>query len=233
MAQEGVPLQALSGVTRNADWAPGIVELDGVPMAFVPAGCFQMGSMDGDDDEAPVHEVCFERPFWIDVYEVTNQQYRSSGFWAGDDLPRESVNWFDAAAHCESRGARLPAEVEWEYAARGPDGLIYPWGDEFTGDYVVWNVGQTAPVGSKPGGASWVGALDMTGNVWEWAADWYDDYPSGRQVNPTGPESGSYRVLRGGAWDYGDTIRLRAANRYRIDPGNVGYDYGFRCALSH
>ena len=94
-------------VAANDDWTPYIQVIDGVEMALVPAGCFPMGSEDYGD-ERPVHTVCFEQPFWLDVYEVTNAQYGSEGTFSGDDLPRESVRWNDAAAFCESRDARLP-----------------------------------------------------------------------------------------------------------------------------
>jgi formylglycine-generating enzyme required for sulfatase activity len=221
-------------VTRNADWEPVIQDFNGVEMALVPAGCFMMGN------EQPVHEVCFEEPFWIDVYEVTNGQFGSAAsdctHWSSsDNQPRICVDWRDATAHCESRGARLPTEAEWEYAARGPDGLVYPWGNEFIADNVVYgdnSGGHTASVGSRPGDVSWVGAYDMSGNAWEWVADWYGTYPSEAQVNPTGPGSGQYRVLRGGSWGDHSSYSLRGANRLRHPPVDPAPDHGFRCALS-
>jgi formylglycine-generating enzyme required for sulfatase activity len=247
---------ALTGVTSNDEWTPYIQEFDGVEMALVPAGCFMMGSEGGDSSERPVHEVCFEEPFWIDVYEVTNAQYGSLGCEessSDDDQPRNCVSWADAAAHCESRGARLPTEAEWEYAARGPDGLTYLWGDEFNcrlGNfddetrYDLYTIegGKgcdgfvvTAPVGSFPDGASWVGALDMSGNVWEWVADWYDDdyYDCSPRDNPGGPDNGEYRVLRGGSWGHDGSNLLRAANRDWDNPSNEDIFNGFRCARSY
>jgi formylglycine-generating enzyme required for sulfatase activity len=105
-------------------------------MALVPAGCFPMGSNDGDFDEQPVHQICFDTPFWIDVTEVTNGQFAAlsgqaerSSNWTDADRPRETVTWVEADAFCRLRGARLPTEAEWEYAAREPDGLVYPWGN--------------------------------------------------------------------------------------------------------
>jgi sulfatase modifying factor 1 len=258
---------AEAGVNSNADWKPYIQDFDGVQMALVPVGCFQIGSTDRQvdyamvlyglgadrswfDDEQPEHEVCFEELFWIDVYEVTNQQYGSSGEWSGDDLPREEVNWSDALAHCESRGARLPTEAEWEYAARGPDGLIFPWGNDFNGSLgnfcdenctIDWadedvddGYQNTAPVGSYPGGVSWVGAYDLSGNVWEWVNDWYDSdyYASLPASNPQGPESGEYRVLRGGSWGFSAT-NVRAADRKWNSPDSAGLYLGFRCARDY
>jgi formylglycine-generating enzyme required for sulfatase activity len=231
-------------VTRNADWEPVIEEKNGVRMALVPVGCFQMGSEDGGSDESPVHEVCFDEPFWIDVYEVTNEQYgeAASGCtdWSSDDnQPRICISWTDSLAHCESRGARLPTEAEWEYAARGPNELVYPWGNTFEADNVVYtenDPGGTAPVGSKPGGVSWVGAFDLSGNVWEWVNDWYDSGYYGTLadgvINPQGPDTGNARVLRGGSW-FDSSFVVRAANRYGYIPSNGYGNLGFRCALSY
>jgi len=228
------------GMTRNADWAPYIADFSGVKMALVPRGCFTMGSAEGPANEQPAHAVCFERPFWIDVTEVTNAQYGSVGcaeYSSAPDQPRNCVSWVDARAHCEGRGARLPTEAEWEYAARGPDGLTYPWGNEFVSENVVWNIskpGEEAPVGSKPQGISWVGALDLSGNVWEWVADWYQDpYQPDAQADPVGPNSGEYRVLRGGSWVYADPLFLRAALRGWFNPLEEAYNHGFRGARDY
>ncbi len=234
---------AETGISRNADWTPYVEVINGVEMALVPAGCFQMGSNDGPSDEQPMHKVCFDAPFWIDVYEVTNRLYGGADCtqWSSDkDQPRICGTWDDAQAHCASRGARLPTEAEWEYAARGPDGLIYPWGNDFIPDNVVYQGnadGQTWAVGSKPGGISWVGAYDLSGNVWEWVNDWYNSGYYGTlvdgAVNPQGPSSsGDRRVLRGGSWDY-DLDSVRAALRYWETPVISSNDYGFRCALSY
>jgi formylglycine-generating enzyme required for sulfatase activity len=261
-------------ITQNADWEPVIQDFDGVAMALIPAGCFMMGSREVDidfafescqthredcdrewfEDEGPQHEVCFEEPFWIDVYEVSNEQYGASGEWSGDDLPRETVSWFDAVDHCESRGARLPTEAEWEYAARGPDWLMFPWGHGY-GDALTnycdsncdrdWayteiddGYANTAPVGSFPDDASWVGAYDMNGNVGEWAADWYDeDYYStlpDPTVNPQGPNTGEFRAMRGGSWA-GLEDGLQGASAYRagVDPDASDAANGFRCARDY
>ncbi len=236
------PLEiARTPVTQNADWQPEVQVFDGVEMVLVPAGCFLMGSdaSEAGGDEQPVHEVCFEEPYWIDRTEVTNGQFEQFGGvaarqsnWTDADRPREVITWTEAADFCELRGARLPTEAEWEYAARGPDALIYPWGDEFVSENVVWDEtsgGQMAAVGSRPGGVSWVGAYDLSGNMWEWVADWYGTYPSERQVNPTGPEISAYRVLRGGSWSDRYPGSLRAAYRYRDYPVFRYSYFGFRC----
>ena len=226
---------------------------DGMVMVYVPAGEFEMGSTEGDSDEQPVHTVALDG-FWIDQTEVTNGQYRqcveagdcdppssssssTRDSYYGDstyhDYPVIRVSWHQANAYCEWAGARLPTEAEWEYAARGPNGLIYPWGNSAPNDTLLnynYNVGDTTETGSYLNGASWCNALDMAGNVWEWVADWYGDYPSGRQVNPTGSSSGGQRVLRGGSWDMGAHY-VRSATRNGNAPYITGYDDpGFRCA---
>jgi formylglycine-generating enzyme required for sulfatase activity len=234
---------ALAGVTRNVDWVPYTEEINGVPMALVPAGCFQMGAIAGNGDERPVHEVCFDEPFWIDVYEVTNEEYGSTGcadFSPDPGQPRNCINWEDALAFCETRGARLPTEAEWEYAARGPDGLVYPWGNEFADSNAVWGYNsdrQPAAAGSKPEGVSWVGAYDLSGNVWEWANDWYSetfyDTLEDGVVNPQGPRGGTYHVLRGGSFLFESADTLRAAFRSGIMLHPEAVDDGFRCARSY
>jgi formylglycine-generating enzyme required for sulfatase activity len=171
-----------------------------------------------------------------------------------DDAAKENhpvicVTWQAASAYCAWAGGRLPTEAEWEYAARAPGAAVYPWGDEFDGtklnscdvncphegqrvtDYDDGHA-QTAPVGSYPEGASWCGALDMAGNVWEWVADWYGPYQSGRQTNPTGPEEGSERLIRGGSWfDYNEYGFLRADNRHPFEPRAAQDMIGFRCVV--
>jgi formylglycine-generating enzyme required for sulfatase activity len=245
----GEPMDFPEG-SGNQDWTPVIRPFDGVDMVQVPAGCFMMGSEDGDRDEQPVHQVCFDSPFWMDKTEVTRAMYDvcvaqgvcaetpASAFSSRDNQPINQVTWVQAHDYCVWRGARLPTEAEWEYTARGPDGLIYPQGNEFVGDDVVYgaNSSATAEVGSKPEGASWVGALDMSGNVWEWVADWYDAGYYGTlddgAINPSGPTSGSTRVSRGGSFVDSDYF-LRAAARSRLNPDNGSDDTGFRCARSY
>ncbi|MBN1563474.1 MAG: SUMF1/EgtB/PvdO family nonheme iron enzyme [Anaerolineae bacterium] len=224
----------------NNDWEPFVQKFDGVEMVLVPAGCFMMGSETGDDDEKPVNEVCFDEPFWIDRYEVSNAQFATfngqaanDSAFSGDDRPRENITWFEARDFCESRGARLPTEAEWEYAARGPDALEYPWGNEFDWGKVVGNRSSsegTAPVGSLSTGTSWVDAYDMSGNMWEWVNTIYEDYPytvdDGRESNDNTNIS---RVLRGGSWINSYSNFFRAAYRNGGNPQYWLSSLGFRC----
>ncbi len=214
---------------------------DDMTMLFVPGGTFPMGSEDGGSDERPVHDVTLDG-FWIDQTEVTNAQYAlciEAGICRGsvsgeDDHPVVNVNWYEAEAYCAWVGGKLPTESQWEYAARGEDGRIYPWGEK-TPDCEIANysgcVGGASPVGSYPDGASWVGALDMAGNVREWVSDWYDSdyYENSPAENPEGPNSGSSKVVRGGAW-YDIAFNVRSSNRDRDQPGIRNSDLGFRCA---
>ena len=166
------------------------------------------------------------------IEQVAGQYQPKPGY---ADHPAIEVSWYGALAYCRWVGGRLPSEAEWEYAARGRPGSAYPWGDN-PPDCAKANygecVGETSPAGDYPMGASWCGALDMAGNVWEWAGDWYEQsyYNLSPLENPTGPRGGSYRVVRGGSWssEAGD---LRAAYRLNNPPANRNNDLGFRCVV--
>lgn len=236
--------------TQNGDWAgfDHIFE-DGVAMVLVPSGCFVMGNdpnayyWRGSNYVQSVPdggEQCFGEPFWIDRTEVTQADFvRLGGTKAnrnafnGDNRPVETITWFEAQAFCELRGGRLPSEAGWEYAARGVEGWEYPWGNTWEGKNAVWSRSSsqgTADVGSIPAGVSWVGALDMSGNVWEWTLSKDADYPyvanDGREMVDT---TNAARVLRGGSWYDSYSVNLRSATRN----GNVPYlrvsRGGFRC----
>lgn len=231
-------------------------ESDQMTMVLIPQGEFRIGSTDGKVDEQPVHRVRLDA-FWMDQTEVTNAQYKkcaASGlctnpslgdsftrheYYTSDneqyaDFPVIHVNWYQAAAYCKWAGGRLPTEAEWEAAARGTDGRTYPMGDAVakgSANYAGF-VGDTTRVGSYPSGSSPYGVLDMAGNVWEWASDWYDQdfYSRSPDRNPTGPPSGSSRVLRGGSWE-DDSDLLRSANRNFNDPLISTTTWGFRCVV--
>ncbi len=228
---------------QNADWTPIIQDFEGVPMVQVPPGCFQMGSATGGRDEQPVHEQCFDTAFWIDRTEVTQGQFAALGgslgsprsAFAGVERPVERIDWITARDFCALRGGRLPTEAEWEYAARGPDGLVYPWGNDWNPNNAVWRDNAretTSSAGSIVTGASWVGALDMAGNVQEWTRSPYAPYPHDA-ANALGSEVDDENappvVVRGGDWSAGDPVILRSANRRR-ETGIMGtWSIGFRC----
>jgi formylglycine-generating enzyme required for sulfatase activity len=216
-------------------------------------------------NESPAHTVAL-KAFWIDRTEVTNEQYRQcveagactppvdlSSYTradyfddtAFDEYPVIWVDWHMVAAYCDWAGVRLPVEAEWEYAARGPDSLIFPWGDEFEPARLNYcDVGcdgisdpdfndgfpDTAPVGSFPQGVSWIGALDMAGNVREWVKDLYGFYKPGQAEDPRGPQTGESRIPRGGSW-YDRPDDTRSANRGEETPDYNRHNLGFRCVL--
>jgi formylglycine-generating enzyme required for sulfatase activity len=246
------PLQvAFTPVAHNPDWTPIERDFDGVTMVLVPAGCFMMGSSEGDSDEQPVHEQCFDEPFWIDKYEVTQAQFRRLGGrrvggnqFDGEDRPVDSIGWYEARDFCALRGGRLPTEAEWEYAARGPESWVYPWGNMWYGYNAVWNRRSsegTINVGNIPGSVSWVGALDMSGNVWEWTSSKYKSYPydaaDGREAEPRGTTTEilrEERVLRGGSWNDDNAGVLRASSRDGFVILVALFNpIGFRCTHSY
>lgn len=228
-------------VAHNIDWTPVEQDFDGVTMVLVPAGCFEMGS-ENYDNEKPIHQQCFDEPFWLDKYEVTNGQFARFGGeayygsrWSDDNYPRVNIAWVEAQNFCTKRKARLPTEREWEYAARGPDGWIYPWGNDWNPNNVVWDENsnnQTMAVGSKPNGISWVGTLDMSGNVWEWVSSVYNPYPYQSDDGRENPDETDIHVLRGASWGDIAPGYFRMSIRYSYNPGIDYGNNGFRCARS-
>lgn len=201
--------------------------------------------------EEPVHTVDLPA-FYMDIYEVTNVAYRACetagtcktphfttsathpDYYTNtqyDNYPVINVNWDNAKTFCEWRGGRLPSEAEWEKAARGTDGRTYPWGeglDTTHANFADSKTGDPVAVGSYESGKSPYGLYDMTGNVWEWVADWLEAYPGGDPA--ASPAFGQKaRGLRGGAWfDPGNSIH--AAFRGMLDPVQSFGNIGFRCA---
>jgi len=223
-------------------------------MTPVKGGSFMLGSKGKSAfaNEKPQHLVTLS-DFYIGKYPVTQAEWKAvmegknpSNF-QGDNRPVETVSWDDAQAFVqalnlmtkntrfEGHHYRLPTEAEWEYAARG--GYYHTEGYKYAGSDHLKDVGwfsensgrETKPVGLKH--PNRLGIFDMSGNVWEWCADWYGDYPSGAQTNPTGPDKGLDRVVRGGCW-YNVAQDCRAANRYGNTPDARVINLGFRLALS-
>ena len=188
----------------------------GIDFVLIPEGSYMMGSNDGYDDEKPVHQVKISRPFYLGKYPVTQAQWQTvmgnnPSHFKGASRPVEQVSWNEVQEFItklnELEGCegcyRLPTEAEWEYAARAGTTTAYSFGDDVgqLGNYAWYgdnSNGETHSVGEK--GANLWGLYDMHGNVWEWVQDWYGNYPEGPLTDPTGPESGSYRVVRGGSW---------------------------------
>ncbi|HEY6083930.1 MAG TPA: formylglycine-generating enzyme family protein [Nitrospira sp.] len=225
------------------------------PMVVIPEGEFTMG-VDGTqalEDERPSHRAWLDT-FAIDAYEVTTGQY-AAFLRAGDrpqpwqwetidpaqhrDRPVIGVDWSDADAYCRWKGKRLPTEAEWEKAARGTDGRLYPWGNMTpTKELANFALGARfsyslvlMPVHSYEQGKSPFGLYQMAGNVYEWVRDWYASnyYEVSPLRNPQGPDQGQFKVLRGGSWS--DLPKyLLTYGRFKLPPETRNSYTGFRCA---
>lgn len=232
-----------------------ITDAKGVAMMLVPEGVFTMGDSGRIyGKEWPIHNVYLDA-YYIDKYEVTNSHYKTCvdakvcdppketnshtdisyyGNPKYDDNPVIYVDWTMSKTFCEWRDTRLPTEAEWEKAARGVDGYMYPWGEDI--DSTGANVGNTdtVPVGSYKKDKSPYGVYDMAGNVLEWVADFfsYSYYQNSPSSNPLSA-FGEGRSVRGGSWsDYFYSYKLRTFNRNWVDPANAYNNLGFRCARS-
>ena len=229
----------------------GNANIGNIEMVYVKGGTFTMGATaeqgsDAFSNEKPTHSVTVS-DFYIGKYEVTQAQWKAvmgsnPSNWTGDNLPVEKVSWDDVQEFIQKLNAqtgkkfRLPTEAEWEYAARGGNqSKGYKYSGSNSISEVAWYDGnsgdKTHPVGQKT--PNELGIYDMSGNVWEWCQDWYSSsaYSSSSQTNPTGPSSGSYRVLRGGSWG-SNAGRCRVSNRSFTFPDYRDSYYGFRLACS-
>jgi len=216
----------------------------------VPAGEFSMGWDDGKgSDHSPQHQVFLDE-YWIDAFEVSNEQYRlcvQAGACSAPEVvnwmfnsvlfdkhPVVYVSWYQADEYCAWAERRLPTEAEWEKAARGSIEGKYPWGGGKPNSRMVNfgnGVGLPIKAATFPEGASSYGALNMIGNVREWVSDWYNPayYQRSPFENPQGAPQGSARSLRGGG--FSDPIdRLMVYNRFSHEPDSPGLNRGFRCA---
>ena len=236
---------------RDQTSVPG--SFDGPRWVRVPGGSFAMGSTDGEQDEQPVHPVQVGA-FAMSTYPVTNAAYWPYVAETGAPAPRHwtngqipdgkethpvvNVSWHDAEAFCSwlstklDREVRLPTEAQWEYAAGGREGRLYPWGDQDPNAEHAHFGGsaETTAVDAHPQGATPDGICDLAGNAWEWCRDRYGQYRDEAQTDPTGPQAGRARVLRGGAFLYMPRD-LRCASRFYVEPDNSDGDVGFRCVV--
>jgi len=228
----------------------------GVRMALIGAGSFKMGNDQGEMPERPSHTVNLDA-YYIDMFEVTNARYeacvqagacqtptisssnKQTDYYGNPDFadyPVIYVTWEMAKAYCEWRGGSLPSEAQWERAARGEDERTFPWGEGADCSLAnFWEdggncLGDTAKVGSYPGGVSPYGLYDMAGNAWEWVLDWFGEtfYGVSPADNPLGPMGGQMKVMRGGSWS-GGALQCRTTTRGRAVPTKGYYNTGFRC----
>ena len=224
---------------------PGTGGGSGIPagMVSIPAGSFQMGRDDASDSEKPAHPVQVPS-FFIDATEVTNEQYsdfvrqknrNAPSHWIDGNFPPgegvfpvNNVSWYDARDYCEWRGKRLPSEEEWEYAARGKENLLYPYGNawkaQFSSASTPEQIGKLGGVGSYKEGASPFGVLDMAGNVAEWTATDFKPYPN----SPEKPDPGN-KVVRGGSFQNLPSEQTATDRRWLAPQSKRDY-LGFRCA---
>ena len=237
-------------IATSAPSIPSTVSGRGIEMLLISNGTFTMGcsasnSYGCSSNENPTHQVTLSKAFYLGKTEVTQAQWQAimgnnpSAFSGNPNNPVETVSWNDIAGFNTATSLRLPSEAEWEYACRGNTTTAfhsmpgYPNGTN--DDSLLGNIGwysNNSPYGTKPvagKAANAFGMYDMSGNVWEWCNDWYGSYAAGNATDPTGPSSGSARVLRGGDWT-GNSLNCRSSNRDNYDPDYRYANYGFRVA---
>ena len=197
---------------------------------FILAGGYKKREFWTEEGWNFIQKFQFDADEWHQI--ETPLQYGENSVSTDPNHPVIGVSWYEANAYAAWAGKRLPTEAEWEKAARGTDGRIYPWGNEMNFSKLSYfpHIIKLQAVGSFPEGASPYGVMDLAGGVWEWCADWYDDsyYPQSPRRNPTGPDKGEYRVLRGGGWD-SIRLQLQTSYRYYDKENRRTYNIGFRC----
>ena len=216
-----------------------------IEMRLVPPGTFMMGKSPGDpaaqSDESPQHQVTLTSAFYMGRTEVTQAQWlaemgsnpssfvAANGYPGSMDRPVESVPWNTIQPFLTQNGLRLPTEAEWEYACRA--GTTTPRYGVLND--IAWNGGNNNPYGTKPVATKFpnaFGLYDTLGNVWEWNQDWYGSYSAAAVTNPTGPASGSYRLLRGGAWSSGPSVCRASQRNHLYPPLSANRSIGLRVA---
>ena len=252
-AAKAAQVALAKSLRQPEEWSNSV----GMKFRAIPAGTFLMGSAEGEgeDDERPQHQVTITKPFWLGVHQVTQEQWRQvlgttpwkgqSYTIEGSDVAASYVSWDDAVKFCErlsqkeGRRYRLPTEAEWEYACRAGTTTKYGFGDDekqlgeyawfsgnanFAGEQYAHRVGQKRP--------NAFGLYDVHGNVLEWCADWYEKeyYKKAPASDPSGPPSGSFRVLRGGSW-VDEPFNLRSSYRHYVPPGYRFDGIGCRVVL--
>lgn len=238
---------------------------NGYEMLFVPGGEAVFGTGQDDpffaDERTDREKPSFKTDipgFYIGIYCVTNEQYFkfiketghsapeaadcAAAVWKNGKFPEEKakhpvvcVDWQDAKVYCDWTGLTLPAELQWEKAARGPDGRIYPWSNgwdkEKCRNYDNKGSGTTCAADDYPQGRSVFGMFNMSGNVWEWCEDWYEigayERYAGGDLTP--PGEGGDKILRGGSWHGDNPVPFRCAARLNRPPGDKSIYTGFRC----
>ncbi|MBI3805805.1 MAG: SUMF1/EgtB/PvdO family nonheme iron enzyme [Nitrospirae bacterium] len=230
--------------------APKKEEIIAQKMVLIPAGDFIMGEDFFKKNAGPRHTVHLD-DYYIDQYDVTNAHYKRfvdathrtpPSHWKDDQYPPGKanhpvtfVNWFDADAYCKWEGKHLPSEQEWEKAARGSDGRMFPWGAKYEAkraNVPMEEIKDTTPVNAFPDGRSPYGVYDMSGNVFQWTSDWFLPYPGNNVPHPNYGEK--LKVLRGGSFFdcsyYKCGLSFQTFNRISLAPATKAISAGFRCA---